>query len=66
ISYNRGPWPEYPGMVGQLIGIGEVPIGHDSEVVSAAFGDYAKLGFEWNESDYVTSKPLYPKPKWKK
>lgn len=66
ISWHKGPWPQYPGMVGQLIGIGEVPMGHDSEVVAAAFGEHAGLGLKYTEGDYVTAKPVYPKPKWKK
>ena len=44
VYWDRGPWPEYPGTVGQMINIGEVPMGHDSEIVAAAFGDTEGFG----------------------
>jgi len=64
--WDLGVWPTTPGSVGQIQGVGKGPLGHDSEIVSAAFGDHAKFGLKWNESEWVSAKPLYPKPKWKR
>ena len=66
LAWHRGVWPETPGVVGQLQGVGQRPPGEDYEIIAAAFGDSANLGLKWNKSEWISAKPLYPKPKWKK
>ena len=65
ICWTRGPWPDYPGIVGQHINTTDTSLGRDCEIVGAAWGDRANMGFDWDPGDWLTHAPVYPKPEWK-
>ncbi|MEM2875248.1 MAG: ABC transporter substrate-binding protein [Candidatus Hadarchaeales archaeon] len=64
VYWERGPWPELPGVVGQHIGTTDTSLGEDCEIVGAAFGERVGLQRTWNKNDWVTHAPVYPKPAW--
>ena len=65
IYWDRGPWPELPGVVGQHIGTTKSSTGEDNEIVGAAFGEMGGIPRKWNAKDWETKAPVYPKPAWK-
>jgi branched-chain amino acid transport system substrate-binding protein len=64
VYWERGPWPELPGVVGQHIGTTDSSLGEDCEIVGAAFGERVGITRTWNKSQWVTHAPVYPKPAW--
>jgi branched-chain amino acid transport system substrate-binding protein len=67
IYWERGPWPEAPGVVGQHIGTLATSLGEDTEIVSASFGELGGITrTTWTPSDWISKAPVYPKPAWKK
>jgi branched-chain amino acid transport system substrate-binding protein len=66
MSWDRGPWPDLPGAVGQHIGTLDSSLGEDCEIVGAGFGEMAGIKRSWNPGEWTSHAPLYPKPAWKK
>lgn len=68
LSWRRGPWGTAPKNIAQLIGTEDDSIGEDIESVGVAFGEAEGIRpeeYTYDESDWVTHEPLYPKPEWK-
>jgi len=65
-SWHRGPWSERPGTILQFINVKERGPLYSPEVVSAAYGETAGMPLPKVSDQYVTAKPLYPKPAWKR
>jgi len=66
IFWDKGPWPDLPGAVGQHIGTTDSDLGQDCEIVGAAYGEMGGIERDWNIDDWKSAAPLYPKPEWKK
>lgn len=66
MSWERGPWPDLPGVVGQHIGTTAKSLAEDTEIVGAGYGEMGGIKRTWNPNEWITHPPLYPKPKWKK
>lgn len=65
--WDKGPWPDIPGAVGQHIGTADSDLGQDCEIVGAAYGEMGGIERDWNVDDWTSSAaPVYPKPEWKK
>jgi len=64
MSWDRGPWPDLPGAVGQHIGTLDSSLGEDCEIVGAGFGEMAGIKRNWNPGEWTSHAPLYPKPAW--
>jgi hypothetical protein len=65
IFWDKGPWPDLPGAVGQHIGTTDTDLGQDCQIVGAAYGEMGGITRDWNEADWVSADPVYPKPDWK-
>lgn len=65
MSWGIGPWTDSPGAVGQHIGTTSTDLGQDCQIVGAAFGELGGIERDWNEEDWVSAAPVYPKPEWK-
>ena len=65
IFWDKGPWPDLPGAVGQHIGTTDTDLGQDCQIVGAAFGEMGGIERDWNEADWISAAPVYPKPDWK-
>ncbi len=66
VYWEKGPWPDLPGAVGQHIGTSDTDLGQDCQIIGAAFGEMGGIERDWNIEDWKSATPLYPKPEWKK
>ncbi len=64
IMWDKGPWPDLPGAVGQHIGTSDTDLGQDCQIVGAGYGEMGGIERDWNVEDWISAAPIYPKPEW--